>query len=57
MEDNQKNIKEDAQSKNSSIQGGVSFLKVDALKRGSHALSLFLKTDDIIVGLDKKPFK
>ena len=57
MEDNQKNIKEDAQSKNSSIQGGVSFLKVDALKRGSHALSLFLKTDDIIVGLDKKPFR
>ena len=35
----------------------VSFLKVDALKRGSHALSLFLKTNDIIVGLDKQTFR
>ncbi|MEC6997429.1 MAG: hypothetical protein VXW97_04205, partial [Pseudomonadota bacterium] len=35
----------------------VSFLKVDALTRGSYGLSLFLKTNDIIVGVDKKIFR
>ena len=35
----------------------VSFLKIDALTKGSHALSVFLKTNDIIVGVDKKVFR
>ena len=56
MKDNQQDIKDDSQAKKPSV-GGVSFLKVDALVRGSHALSLFLKTDDIIVGIDKKTFR
>ena len=54
MEDNKQNTQENATS---NITEGVSFLKVDALKRGSHALSLFLKTNDIIVGVDKKTFR
>ena len=56
MKDNHQDIKDDSQAKKPSA-GGVSFLKVDALVRGSHALSLFLKTDDIIVGIDKKTFR
>ena len=54
MEDNQQKPTENSE-KNSAAE--VSFLKVDALKRGSHALSLFLKTNDIIVAVDKKPFR
>ena len=33
------------------------FLKVDQLKRGSHALSLLLRTDDTIVALNKLPIR
>ena len=33
------------------------FLKVDSLRRGSYALSLLLRTDDIIVGIDKGAFR
>ena len=35
----------------------LNFLKIDQLKRGSHALSLMLKTEDIIVGLNGKTFR
>ena len=35
----------------------LSFLKIDALKRGSHALSLMLRTEDIIVGFNGKTFR
>ena len=35
----------------------LSFLKIDQLKRGSHALSLMLKNEDIIVGLNGKTFR
>ena len=44
MEDNTKDTADNSQD------NSVSFLKVDALRRGSHALSLLLRTDDIIVG-------
>lgn len=54
MEDNNQNTEKNAASNS---KEGVSFLKVDALKRGSYALSLFLKTNDIIVGVDKKIFR
>ena len=53
-EDIQKSDKEAISANNST---GVSFLKIDALKKGSHALSLLLKTNDIIVGVDKKIFR
>ena len=33
------------------------FLKVDQLKRGSHGLSLLLRTDDTIVALNKLPIR
>ena len=32
-------------------------MKVDALRKGSHALSLLLRTDDIIVAVNKTPFR
>ena len=35
----------------------LNFLKIDQLKRGSHALSLMLKNEDIIVGLNGKTFR
>ena len=35
----------------------LSFLKIDTLKRGSHALSLMLRTEDIIVGFNGKTFR
>ena len=54
MEDIQKSDKEAISANNST---GVSFLKIDALKKGSHALLLLLKTNDIIVGVDKKIFR
>ncbi len=51
MEDNTKDIADNSQD------NSVSFLKVDALRRGSHAIALLLRTDDIIVGIDKIPFR
>ena len=51
------NIKDKANNSQGSQDGGVSFLKVDVLRKGSHALALMLKTDDIIVGLEKAPFR
>ena len=54
MEENLQTSKDNS----SSVQRDtVSFLKIDALTRGSHALSVFLKTNDIIVGVDKKVFR
>ena len=50
-------IKDKANSSQGSQDGSVSFLKVDALRKGSHALALMLRTDDIIVGLEKAPFR
>ena len=35
----------------------LNFLKIDQLKRGSHALSLMLRKEDIIVGLNGKIFR
>ncbi len=55
--DNKKNKQEEESLEKKESLAGISFLKVDALKRGSYALSLLLKTDDIIVGVDKKPFR
>ena len=55
MEEKKNTIKdEDLANSKSEV---VSFLKVDALTRGSYGLSLFLKTNDIIVGVDKKIFR
>ena len=53
MEDQKSNIKS-----NKEIDANqVNFLKVDQLKRGSHALSLMLRNEDIIVGLNGKIFR
>ena len=53
MEDNKTNIQN-----NKEIDANqLSFLKVDQLKRGSHALSLMLRNEDIIVGLNGKIFR
>ena len=35
----------------------LNFLKIDILKKGSHALSLMLRNEDIIVGLNGKIFR
>ena len=45
---------------NNSVDGenlAVSFLKIDALRKNSHAFTLLLRTDDIIVGVDKTTFR
>ena len=55
MEEKKNTIKDENSTNNKSQ--GVSFLKVDALTKGSYGLSLLLKTDDIIVGVDKKIFR
>ena len=53
MEDNKSNIQN-----NKEIDANqLSFLKVDQLKRGSHALSLMLRKEDIIVGLNGEIFR
>ncbi len=53
MEDKKSNIKS-----NKEIDANqLNFLKVDQLKRGSHALSLMLRKEDIIVGLNGKIFR
>ncbi|GIR09593.1 MAG: hypothetical protein CM15mP20_1640 [Alphaproteobacteria bacterium] len=53
MEDNKSNIQ-----KNKEIDvNQLNFLKVDKLKRGSHAFSLMLRNEDIIVGLNGKIFR
>ena len=49
MEDNKSNKEIDTNQLN--------FLKIDQLKRGSHALSLMLRNEDIIVGLNGKTFR
>ena len=53
MEDNKSNI----QSNKEIDTNPLNFLKVDKLKRGSHALSLMLRNEDIIVGLNGKIFR
>ena len=53
MEENKKDISNNSQVGN---DNALSFLKVDSLK-GSYALSLLLRTDDIIVGIDKVAFR
>ena len=55
MEEKENTINVENSTKNNSEE--VSFLKVDALTRGSYGLSLLLKTKDIIVGVDKKIFR
>ena len=35
----------------------ISFLKIDQLKRNSHALSILLRSEDIIVGFNSKVFR
>ena len=53
MEDNKSNIQN-----NKEIDANqLSFLKVDQLKRGSHALSLLLRNEDIIVGFNGEIFR
>ena len=53
MEDNKSNIQN-----NKGIDANqLSFLKVDQLKRGSHALSLMLRNEDIIVGINGEIFR
>ena len=52
--ENKKDISNNSQVGN---ENALSFLKVDSLRRGSYALSLLLKTDDIIVGIDKGAFR
>ena len=53
MEDNQSNINNTKEEEINQLN----FLKIDALKRGSHALSLMLRKDDIIVGVNGKIFR
>ena len=53
MEDNKSNIKNNKQIDANQL----SFLKVDRLKRGSHALSLMLRNEDIIVGINGEIFR
>ena len=53
MEDNKSNI----QSNKDVDANQLSFLKVEQLKRGSHALSLMLRNEDIIVGLNGEIFR
>ena len=53
MEDNKSNTQN-----NKEIDANqLSFLKVDQLKRGSHALSLLLRNEDIIVGFNGEIFR
>ena len=53
MEDNKSNIQN-----NKEIDANqLNFLKVKQLKRGSHALSLMLRNEDIIVGVNGKIFR
>ena len=53
MEDNKSNIQN-----NKKIDANqLSFLKVDQLKRGSHALNLMLRGEDTIVGLNGEIFR
>ena len=54
MEENKKDIANNSQEGQEPL---LSFLKVDSLRRGSYALSLLLRTDDIIVGINKVPFR
>ncbi len=53
MEDNKSNI----QSNKEIDANQLNFLKIDQLKRGSHAFSLMLRKEDIIVGLNGKIFR
>ena len=53
MEDNKSNI----QNNKDIDVNQLNFLKVDQLKRGSHALNLLLRNEDIIVGLNGKIFR
>ena len=53
MEDNKGNI-----NKTKDVDANqLNFLKIDILKRGSHALSLMLRNEDTIVGLNGKIFR
>ena len=53
MVDNKSNI----QNSKETDANQLNFLKVDQLKRGSHALSLMLRNEDIIVGVNGKIFR
>ena len=53
MEDNKSNI----QNNKDIDVNQLNFLKVDQLKRGSHALNLLLRNEDIIVGINGEIFR
>ena len=53
MEDNKSNI----QNSKEIDANQLNFLKVDQLKRGSHALSLMMRNEDIIVGINGEIFR
>ena len=53
MENNKINIDKNREEDTNKLN----FLKIDQLKRGSHALSLMLRNEDIIVGLNGKVFR
>jgi len=53
MEDNKSNTNKAKEVDTNQLN----FLKIDVLQRNSHALSLMLRNEDIIVGLNGKPFR
>ena len=53
MEDNKSNTNKTKEVDTNQLN----FLKIDQLKKGSHALSLLLRNEDIIVGLNGKIFR
>ena len=55
-EDNVVSLKKEAESKEVETNQ-LNFLKIDILQRNSHALSLMLRNEDVIVGLNGKTFR
>ena len=53
MEDNKSNINKTKEVDTNPLN----FLKIDVLKKNSHALSLMLRNEDVIVGLNGKTFR
>mgnify|MGYP001337534290 FL=1 len=53
MEDNKSNTNKDKEVDTNQLN----FLKIDILQRNSHALSLMLRNEDVIVGLNGKTFR
>ena len=55
MENSNTSTSKDNKVNNQSIQ--LSFLKIDKLKRGSHAMNQLLRTSDVIVALNGNIFR